>query len=151
MFDVFSIIPRPFEFYSKKEICKKRSFQFSKMPERTQFSIIADKFSARIGKLFFGSLSMSFSCGGGNHPGDRVSMTATVTDIGERLTVEVTESEYTFGTHWVIVTDTKFYDKSGNKITKDAIKVGDSVKIQYSGQVMLSYPPQIVAAKITVL
>lgn len=92
---------------------------------------------------------MLFSCSSANRPGDGVSMVATVTEVGERLTVEVTESEYTFGTHWVIITDTKFYDKSGKKITKDDIKIGDSVKIQYSGQVMLSYPPQIVAAKIT--
>lgn len=92
-----------------------------------------------------------FSCGGSSEPDGRVSMTATVTELGERLVVEVTESEYTFGTHWVIVTDTVFYDKSGNKVTKDAVKVGDSVRIQYSGQVMLSYPPQIVATKITLL
>lgn len=95
---------------------------------------------------------MLFSCGGsGSRPGDKVTMIATVTDIGERLTVEVTESEYTFGTHWVIITDAKFFDKSGKEITKDGIKVGDSVKINYSGQVMMSYPPQIVAAKISLV
>lgn len=92
---------------------------------------------------------MLFSCSHGSRPGDSVAMTATVTALGERLEVEVTESEYTFGTFWVITTDTLFYDKEGNQITKDDIKVGDSVKILYSGQVMLSYPPQIVAAKIT--
>ena len=84
-------------------------------------------------------------------PGSSVSMQARITELGEKLTVEVTKSEYTFGTHWVITTDTEFYDKQGNRIQKDDIKVGDSVEILYSGQVMLSYPPQIVAAKITVL
>ena len=81
-------------------------------------------------------------------PGDKVTMTATVTALGDRLEVEVTESEYTFGVHWVITDSAVFYDKSGNEISKSGIKVGDSVKIYYSGQVMLSYPPQIVAAKI---
>ena len=81
-------------------------------------------------------------------PGDSVTMTATVTALGDKLEVEVTESEYTFGTYWVITDSTKFYDKLGNEISKSDIKVGDSVKIYYGGQVMLSYPPQIVAAKI---
>lgn len=94
---------------------------------------------------------MLFSCNNASNPRGRVSMIATVSEINDRLVVEVTESEYTFGTHWVIITDTVFYDKSGNEVTKDAIKVGNSVKIQYSGQVMLSYPPQIVAASITIL
>ncbi len=81
---------------------------------------------------------------------DGVTMTATVTAIGEKLEVEVTDSEYTFGTHWVITDVTRFYDKRGSEISKNDITVGDSVKIYYNGQVMLSYPPQIVAAKIII-
>lgn len=51
----------------------------------------------------------------------------------------------------VLISDvTVFKDKNGNSINRDQIKVGDTVEIGFSGQVMLSYPPQIVAKSITV-
>jgi hypothetical protein len=84
--------------------------------------------------------------------GDGVSMLAKVQDVGERITVDVIESEYTSGIYWVITPEeTEYFDPSGSKITREDIKVGDTVEIRYGGQVMQSYPPQIVAARITVL
>lgn len=85
-----------------------------------------------------------------DEPG-RVYMTATVTALTEKLEVEVTKSNYTSGTHLVIISDrTEIYNKNGEKVTRDAINIGDSLEIMYNGQVMLSYPPQIVAHKITI-
>lgn len=81
-----------------------------------------------------------------------VSMTARITEIGERITVEVIESPYTFGTHIVHTPPKTLYlDEHGKPIDRTALSVGDVVCIRYSGQVMLSYPPQIVAAEISKL
>ena len=83
-------------------------------------------------------------------PENSVKMVATVDEVDERLTVTVTESEYTSGIHWVITNDdTTYFTKGGKAIKKNDIKVGDTVEIYYSGQVMMSYPPQIVAKMIT--
>ncbi len=93
---------------------------------------------------------------GGSHIADgeigsSVSMLAKIDKLGEKLEVSVLESEYTFGTHWVITPDaTKYYGKDGSPISRDDLKVGDTVEILYSGQVMMSLPPQIVAARISV-
>ena len=81
-----------------------------------------------------------------------VTMTAVIDNISDRIEVTVLESEYTFGVHWVITSsDTEFIGKNGEKITRDDLSVGDKVEIAYSGQVMMSYPPQIVGRKITVI
>ena len=74
---------------------------------------------------------------------------ATVTALGEKLEVEVYDSDYAFGTYLVITSaSTKYLDSEGNTVTRSDVKVGDKVEIYYGGQVMMSYPPQIVAAKI---
>jgi hypothetical protein len=79
----------------------------------------------------------------------RVSMIARITEMGERITVEVIESPYTSGTHIVHTPpETVYLGENGEPISRDALAVGDIVCIRYSGQVMLSYPPQIVAAEI---
>ena len=70
-------------------------------------------------------------------------------DDPSRIEVEITESDYAFGIYWVLINDnTKIYDAEGNEISIDDIKVGDNLQITYGGQVMMSYPPQIVAKKI---
>jgi len=80
-----------------------------------------------------------------------VVMTARVTAIGDRLEVEVIASEYTSGPHWVIIDkSTKFEYADGSRASKSDLKEGDTVEIRYNGQVMLSYPPQIVAHKIII-
>lgn len=65
-----------------------------------------------------------------------------------QLEVDVIESDYAFGIYWVHVSDAKFVDSEGNTIAKTDVKAGDTVNITYGGQVMMSYPPQIVAYKI---
>ena len=88
--------------------------------------------------------------GDGSKPSGDVRMVAKITEMGEKIAVDVIESEYTTGIHWVITASgTEFFDKSGNAIERSDLKVGDTVEILYSGQVMMSYPPQIVAARIS--
>ena len=73
-----------------------------------------------------------------------------VTALGERLLVEVTRSEYTSGPHLVILTDeTEIKDASGKALSREDIGIGDTLSVVYNGQVMLSYPPQIVARSVT--
>lgn len=87
----------------------------------------------------------------GTKPGSDFKMTAIITELGDKIAIDVIESEYTSGIHWVIIADaTEFYAKDGSAITRSDLKVGDTVEILYSGQVMMSYPPQIVAARFTV-
>ena len=81
-----------------------------------------------------------------------VKMTAKITAIGERIEVEVIDGEYgASGPFWVITnTGTVYLDKDGNRTMRLALHVGDTVEISYSGQMMLSYPPQVVAFSIQV-
>ena len=82
---------------------------------------------------------------------DAFVLKATVSSAEEagRLLVEVIESDYAFGPYWVLVGgDTLFLDSSGKVIAQSEICVGDTIEITYGGQVMMSYPPQIVASKV---
>ena len=78
------------------------------------------------------------------------SMTGTVTELGEKLLVEVAESPTNMTGPFLINTDegTVYHSADGTTIERDAIKVGDTIVIYYSGQVMMSYPAQVYAAKI---
>lgn len=79
-----------------------------------------------------------------------VKMLARIVKISDRLEVEVIEGEYgASGTYWVITSDnTEFITNDGSHITRDALNIGNTVEITYGGQVMMSYPPQIVAKSI---
>ena len=82
----------------------------------------------------------------------RFTMEATVCELGEKLTVNVTKSEYTEGVHLVIPAENVTLTRvDGSPLSLSEIAVGDRLSIVYNGQVMLSYPPQIVALSITVL
>ena len=76
----------------------------------------------------------------------------TSTDSKYYIAMEIIDSEVAFGIYHVNIGDqTVFVDKDGNQISRATIKVGDTIKVVFSGQVMLSYPPQISAQKITLL
>lgn len=84
-------------------------------------------------------------------PRGDVRMVAVIIEMGEKISVDVIESEYTTGIHWVLTSGgTEFFDQKGNAIERSDLKPSDKVEILYSGQVMMSYPPQIVAARISV-
>ncbi len=94
-----------------------------------------------------------FTLGGCNKAqGSKVTMEAKILNVNNNLLVEVTKSEYAFGEYVLLLNDaTKYYNKNGNAISKQNLAVGDIIKVEYSGQVMLSIPPQVVAHKITVI
>ena len=80
---------------------------------------------------------------------DRFVMSATVTELGDKILVEVTDSPYATGAYLVILSDTaSIVNKKGKEIERDDIAVGDTIKITYTGQVTMSIPPQIIALKI---
>ncbi len=81
---------------------------------------------------------------------DGVKMIAVIKNIDDKIEVEVVEGEYgASGIYWVITSnDTVFADSESNHILASSLKVGDTIEITYGGQVMMSYPPQIVAKKI---
>ena len=76
-------------------------------------------------------------------------MTATVVELGEKILVNVTASEYAEGQYLVNISDTaEIVNTKGKKIERSDLAVGDTVKIWYTGQVTMSIPPQIIALKL---
>ena len=83
---------------------------------------------------------------------DTYKLYAIVKEVGDRLEVEVVESDYAFGIYWVIVSDaTELFLSDGTRASLSDIKAGDKIEIVYNGQTMLSYPPQIVALGVKVV
>ena len=79
-------------------------------------------------------------------------MTAVIQEIDEKIQVDVISGEYAYGVYLVITGDeTKYYGENKLSIERSSLKVGDTIKIVYGGQVMMSYPPQIVAREIYVI
>ena len=97
-------------------------------------------------------LGASLLCSCGTEPTSeeqKFTMTATVLNVGEKLEVEVKEAEYASGIFFIIISDsTEIIDFNGNLISKADLKSEDTIRITYSGQIMMSYPPQTVAIKI---
>lgn len=76
---------------------------------------------------------------------------AKVLDTSERdrFIVDILDSKVAFGHYHVLTGEvTSYFDKDGNAITREDIKVGDTVEIIFSGQVMTSNPPKIAAIRI---
>lgn len=71
-------------------------------------------------------------------------MTACIQEIGDKIEVEVISGEYAYGVYLIITGDSTKYHNT----TRESLKAGDKIKIVYGGQVMMSYPPQIVALDI---
>ena len=106
--------------------------------------------------LGFALLPMLFACrksdANGESQDSDFKLTAIVKNLGEKLEVEVIESAYAFGEYWVITPDgIPYTDKDGAEISRSDIQSGDKILITYRGQVMMSYPPQIVATEIKVI
>ena len=95
------------------------------------------------------------SCGNSSEEGIEApdfEMTAKVKELGEKILVEVIEDKYNSGDFLVIYSDeTEIFNSQGEACAYSDISVGDTLKIHYSGQVMMSYPPQIYARSITVV
>ncbi len=73
-------------------------------------------------------------------------------DSTGHLLAEIIDSEVASGEYIVLYDDmTDFFDGSGKSVTINDVRVGDTIEIIFSGQVMLSYPAQIYANKIKIL
>ena len=74
-----------------------------------------------------------------------------VTNLGDRngLEMESVDSTIAFGTYRVLIGDsTTFYGVNGEEIDRETIELGDVIEVVFSGQVMMSYPPQIAAKRV---
>ena len=89
-------------------------------------------------------------CTGDEMPSDAFSMTARITEIGERIEVEVIESENEMtGPFWLITSEaTAYATADGGALSRRDLRIGDVITVYYGGQVMMSYPPQVVALGI---
>jgi hypothetical protein len=114
-------------------------------------------FSFSIMNLMIIALALSVLCScenfdtGGGDKIDGTRMSAEILAIGEKIEVQVIEGDYEVsGIYWVIISpDTKYFGADGKGASLADFTVGDKIEIVYGGQVMMSYPPQIVAKKIT--
>lgn len=100
-----------------------------------------------------GDNNMNNTEGGGQQSrGDGFVLKATVNAVNsDYIDVEVIESDYAFGVYWVRTGEqTEYFNADGSPASIADVKAGDTVEITYSGQVMMSYPPQIVAWSIRI-
>ena len=87
-----------------------------------------------------------------NQSEERFILRGVVLSTEERLMIEVIESEYAFGEYVVLLNgDTQFADREGKPSSPAALAAGQTVEVVYGGQVMMSYPPQIVARAVQIL
>ena len=92
------------------------------------------------------------SCTAEKDEGNNFKMTATISELGEQLLVNVTEGEYSDGPFFIVYNEkTEIISADGRVLAVSELSVRDEVYIYYNGQVMLSYPPKVAATKIVVL
>ncbi len=115
-----------------------------------------------LGLIFLASCSPDKNSGGRGGAGDNPDaregdgreeffLIGEVTNITDRIELNVIEGEYAYGIYHVLVSEqTDIFGKDGGKITLNGIKNGDTVRVIYGGQVMMSYPPQIAAFEVRV-
>lgn len=73
----------------------------------------------------------------------------TATDNDRLIEAEIIDSDIAFGLYWVLTSDlTSYYGPDGQAIERKDISIGNTIEIVFSGQVMMSYPPQIAAKRI---
>ena len=84
---------------------------------------------------------------------DGFVMRARVDAVGDVIEVTVIDAPHgNTGVFWVLTSpSTQLMDADGTTVSASDITPGDTVKITYSGQVMLSYPPRIAAQKIEIM
>lgn len=108
----------------------------------------------KILRLFLLALTPLFFCVGCNNEDaeGQFKMKAKILAVNSHIEVEILKDEYNSGLLWVNYSkETKIVNSEGKSITLENLKEGDEIEIVYSGQVMMSYPGQIYAQKITLL
>lgn len=74
-----------------------------------------------------------------------------VTNLGDKtaLEMEIVDSTIAFGTYRVLIgNSTTFHGVNGEEITREDIQLDNVIEVVFSGQVMMSYPPQIAAKRV---
>ena len=74
-----------------------------------------------------------------------------VTKLGDNreMEMEIVDSTIAFGPYRVLIGDsTTFYGVNGEEIDRETIELDDIIEVVFSGQVMMSYPPQIAAKRV---
>lgn len=96
------------------------------------------------------SATCLFSCVDEGEPEGGFELTAEIISLSDgRVEMNVTEAKYAEGLYIALIGDkTKIFDEADNEISSDGLGAGDIIKVEYSGQVMMSYPPQIAALSI---
>ena len=75
----------------------------------------------------------------------------TVADSEIEATISYKDGIH-FGDYRILTgADTKYYSADGAAIGREEIETGDVIEVTYNGQVMRSFPPQVVAIKIVVI
>ena len=73
-----------------------------------------------------------------------------VTDDGIEATVSLEDGVH-FGEYRILTGDnTQYCSTDGKSVARESIEQGDVIEVTYNGQVMRSFPPQVVATKIIV-
>ena len=109
------------------------------------------KITAIVLSLLLGTVLTSCGENGGVGEG-KYTMRARITELGGEILVDVIEAPHgNTGPFFVIASGADVFGIEGEKITRNELAVGDVVDISYGGQVMMSYPPQIMARKITLI
>ena len=102
--------------------------------------------------LLLSIFPMLISCGSVSAESTEFSFLATVKSVSDNIEVEADEGQNEFGVYLIVTTSqTKYYDKDGNKASKLNLAEGTRIKITYNGQVARSYPPQVAAQKIQLI
>ena len=82
-------------------------------------------------------------------PTEGFFMKARIIAVNDRIEVEVIESEYASGIIWVNTSEeTLVLDEDGKDIEISDLALDDVIEIAYSGQIMMSYPGQIVGLAV---
>ncbi len=99
--------------------------------------------------LFFPIILSSFTACDNK---EQFVMIGKITAINSHIEIEILQDEYNQGIMWVNYSSTTpIYNANNERINLSDLTVGNKIRIVYSGQVMMSYPGQIVAKKIILI
>lgn len=94
---------------------------------------------------------LCFSLAGCGEKSPEHTMKGTVNAIGNHIDFTVIENSYVSGVFWALTDDNTVYIfEGGEAATRDDISEGTVITVEYSGQIMMSYPGQIYAKRVII-
>ena len=95
-------------------------------------------------------LLMSGGCANNANPGgEEYVLTGIIIAVGDRIEIEITSGEYAEGIYHIIHSGAEILDEEGRPLSLNELSAGDEIEVVYGGQVMMSYPPQVAAIRIS--